>query len=141
MHHFRMLGSHSHGILPPPNKCDQFDELFFPSSAPLVTIEKSSTAGSSRGNSRASPSLSIRSSISHLVAAGNLASPRRNSASQQQRLHLPHSNILSTNLVSSVSADDLFRMRNFSTSGKKIINKGDSIMSRSNLSINLIGSR
>jgi len=44
-------------------------------------------------------------------------------------------------MAGSVSAEDLYRMRNFSTSGKRIINKGDSILSRSNLSINQIGSR
>ena len=37
--------------------------------------------------------------------------------------------------------DEIYRLRNFSTAGKKIINRGDSLKTRSNHSINSTGSR
>jgi len=123
---------------------DQYDKYFYTAPAPRVTIEHSSDTESSRRPSQASPSISTSSSYSNLNKFDFSPSPRRNarkpSSNAPCRLNLPLGRSPGAHLASSASADDLFRMRNFSTSGKRIINKGDSILSRSNLSINLIGS-
>ncbi len=40
-----------------------------------------------------------------------------------------------------LNQDDIYRLRNFSLSGRKVINRGDSIKARSSHSINSTGSR
>lgn len=125
----------------------QFDKYFYTSSAPRVTIENSSDTESSRRPSQVSPSISASSSYSQLNKLNFSSSSRTNLHSGERSLHeptrlnLPLGRSHGSSLASSASADDLYRMRNFSTSGKRIVNKGDSILSRSNLSINHIGSR
>ena len=136
---------------------DQYDQYFSNAPAPQVTLELPSDTESSRRPSQASISqLSASSSYTQLhqrdiMSTRSPISARRSSLSgdiqlsssshQPRMLNLPLGSSYGSHMAGSVSADDLYRMRNFKTSGKRIINKGDSILSRSNLSINHIGSR
>ena len=119
---------------------DEYEKYLYASVAPRVTIEIFSDNESSRRPSQVSPSMSTSSSFSHLPrldCPGPPPSYIPHMVGSPCMLGLPGVRGMAT----SASADDLFRMRNFSTSGKRIINKGDSILSRSNLSINHLGSR
>ena len=136
---------------------DQYDEYFSNTPAPQVTLELPSDTESSRRPSHVSLSqFSASSSYTQLNQREYLCTTsskreRRNSYSgytplpspsnQPSMLNLPLGRSRGSSMPDSVSADDLYRMRSFSTSGKRIINRGDCILSRSNLSINHIGSR
>ena len=136
---------------------DQYYEYFPTTPAPQVTLELPSDTESSRRPSQVSISqFSPSSSYTQLHQREYLCTTsskreRRNSYSgytplpspsnQPSMLNLPIGRSRGSSMPDSVSADDLYRMRSFSTSGKRIINRGDCILSRSNLSINHIGSR
>ena len=92
------------------------DELYYSTAIPHVNIESSSTAGSSRRQSQVSPSLSC----SNFSTGLHLGVP---------------ANALGAEFPLSLSFGDLTRVRSFSTSGKRIVNKGDSILSTSNISL------
>ena len=130
--------------------------------APQLTLELPSDNESSRRPSGVSLSQFSQFSISpasslkqlpqgNFLSTTNSRSTRRKSFSctiaptpssyQQHVLEVPQGRSRGGSMPGSVSADDIYRLRNFSTSGKRIINKGDSILSRSNISINSISSR
>ena len=98
-----------------------YQEAFhsYQNSPPHVYVESLSTAGSSRRHSQASPSLSCSSSFTGFSSL-HLGVPREGQGAP---------------FLLSVSSGNLRRVRSFSTSGKGIVNKGDSIMNRSNISL------
>ena len=60
--------------------------------------------------------------------------------SQQAFLNVPNSRSRGSSLPDTINSTELYRLRNFATSGKRVINKGDSYRSR-NSSINSSRSR
>ena len=135
---------------------NQYDHYFSSSHAPEVTLEVPSAESSRRPSQVSISQLSTSSSCAELhhrdmLSSASSRKDRRSSFScnialpsssfKSAMLNLPLGRSRGSSMAGSVSAEDLYRMRNFSTSGKRIINKGDSILSRSNLSINQIGSR
>ena len=77
--------------------------------------------------------------------AGNLGQTAPNhyespSTPLQPFLNVPRSRSRGSSLPDEISSSELYRLRNFSTSGKKVINKGDSYRSR-NSSMNSSRSR
>ena len=73
-------------------------------------------------------------------AVSNCTSPRRDSSNM---LGVPRRRSRGASLPGSMdlNQEDIYRLRNFSMAGRKVINRGDSLKTRSNHSINSTGSR
>ena len=117
INYFRM--SYNRGCALYSDHYQQEDFYSYQNSPPHVNVEASSTADSSRRQSKTSPSLSCSSSFTG-ISSLHLGVPREG---------------LGTSFPLSLSSGNLRRVRSFSTSGKGIVNKGDSIMNRSNISL------
>ena len=71
-------------------------------------------------------------------------SPRGSMVGQSSMLLVPNSRPRGSSLpgnIEVVNQDDIYRLRNFSTSGKKLVNRGDSLKARSHTSIASTNSR
>ena len=153
-----------------PEFADQFDAFLYqsqhiatPSHAPEVMLEIPSEESSRRpsncsGISSSSPFVpNNQPPANFLFPAPDKMLHRRNShagnlgntvqqqhvspaPSQQAFLNVPRSRSRGSSLPDTINSAELYRLRNFATSGKKVINKGDSYRSRNN-SINSSRSR
>ena len=71
-------------------------------------------------------------------------SPRGSMVGQSSMLLVPNSRPRGSSLpgnIEVVNQDDIYRLRNFSTAGKKLVNRGDSLKARSHTSIASTNSR
>ena len=71
-------------------------------------------------------------------------SPRGSMVGQPSMLLVPNSRPRGSSLpgnIEVVNQDDIYRLRNFSTAGKKLVNRGDSLKARSHTSIASTNSR
>ena len=91
------------------------------------------------------PSPSERLLYRRASHAGNLGQAGRHKhvspiPTQPSFLNVPRSRSRGSSLPDNISSSELYRLRNFATSGKRVINKGDSYRSR-NSSVNSSRSR
>ena len=90
----------------------------------------------------AQPDKTLQRRNSHTGNLGNTIQQQHVSPApaQQAFLNVPRSRSRGSSLPDTINSAELYRLRNFATSGKKVINKGDSYKSR-NSSISSVGSR